>query len=215
MSGKDKHELTPEEEAALRAAMAAEQMETAEDAEPEEAAAPDGTDGPADGAQAETETETEDSGAQPKEAGNDKNDKTVQELKDRLLRNMAEFDNYRKRTEKEKASMFDLGAGSILTKILPTVDNFERGLRAKPEDEASKAFVEGMEMIYRDFLKSLEDAGLKPIEALGQQFDPNLHNAVMHEEDDSGEENIVTEEFQKGYTFKDSVIRHSMVKVKN
>ena len=146
-------------------------------------------------AEAETETEAE----------------TGNEWKDRYTRQLAEFDNFRKRSEKEKSQMFDMGAKVIAEKILPTIDNFERGLKDAPDG----AFSEGMEMVYKQLLKNLEDAGVKAIECVGKQFDPNIHNAVMHEEDDSGEENIVTEELQKGYMYKDSLLRPSMVKVKN
>lgn len=133
------------------------------------------------------------------------------EWKDKYTRQLAEFDNFRKRTEKEKSQMYDMGAKTIAEKILPTIDNFERGLQNAPDD----AFAEGMQMVYKQLLKNLEDAGVKAIECVGKEFDPNIHNAVMHEEDDSGEENIVTEELQKGYMYKDSLLRPSMVKVKN
>lgn len=133
------------------------------------------------------------------------------EWKEKYTRQLAEFDNFRKRTEKEKSQMYDMGAKTIAEKILPTIDNFERGLQNAPDD----AFAEGMQMVYKQLLKNLEDAGVKAIECVGKEFDPNLHNAVMHEEDDSGEENIVTEELQKGYMYKDTLLRPSMVKVKN
>ena len=133
------------------------------------------------------------------------------EWKEKYTRQLAEFDNFRKRTEKEKAQMFDMGAKIIAEKILPTIDNFERGLANAPDD----AFAEGMQMVYKQLLKNLEDAGVKAIDCVGKEFDPNIHNAVMHEEDDSGEENIVTEELQKGYMYKDTLLRPSMVKVKN
>ena len=138
----------------------------------------------------------------------------IEELTDRLKRSMAEFDNYRKRTEKEKSAMYEIGAKDIIEKLLPVVDNFERGLAAVPEGEKT-VFADGMDMIYRQLMKMLEDAGVKPIEAAGQPFDPNFHNAVMHVEDESLGENIIAEEFQKGYLYRDSVIRHSMVKVAN
>lgn len=144
----------------------------------------------------------------------DKKDEQIEELTDRLKRSMAEFDNYRKRTEKEKSAMYEIGAKDIIEKLLPVVDNFERGLAAVPEGEKT-AFADGMDMIYRQLMKMLEDAGVKPIEAAGQPFDPNFHNAVMHVEDESLGENIIAEEFQKGYLYRDSVIRHSMVKVAN
>ena len=143
----------------------------------------------------------------------DKKDEKIEELTDQVKRQMAEFDNFRKRTEREKSQMFDLGAKSVIEKILPVIDNFERGLAQAPEQE--DPFVEGMEKIYKSMLQELESIGVKPIEAEGKEFDPNLHNAVMHVEDDSVGENIVVQELQKGYTYHDSVVRHSMVKVAN
>lgn len=145
----------------------------------------------------------------------DKKDEKIEELTDRLIRSAAEFDNFRKRTEKEKAAMFEVGAKSIIEKVLPVVDNFERGLATVPEEEKGNPFAEGMDKIYRQLLKTLEEAGVEPIEAVGKEFDPNLHNAVMHVEDEELGENIVAEEFQKGYTYRGSVVRHSMVKVAN
>ena len=134
-------------------------------------------------------------------------------MKDKYMRQVAEFDNFRKRTEKEKAQMFDNGAASVLTKVLPVVDNFERGLSTIPEDKKDDSFVQGMDMIYKQVLKFLEDMDVKPIEALGKEFDPNLHNAVMQVESDEYEEGVVAQELQKGYTYHDTVIRHSMVAV--
>lgn len=142
----------------------------------------------------------------------DKSEQKVEELTDRLKRTMAEFDNFRKRTEKEKSSMYIIGAKEIVEKILPVVDNFERGLAQAPEDDP---FAEGMKMIYKQMMTAFDEMGVKPIETVGKEFDPNLHNAVMHVEDESVGENIVVEEFQKGYTYKDFVVRHSMVKVAN
>ena len=139
----------------------------------------------------------------------------IDELEDRVKRQMAEFENFRKRTDKEKAAMFETGAKSVIEKILPVVDNFERGLAAVPEDEKGSAFVEGMNKVYKQLLTELDNMGVKPIEAVGQEFDPNFHNAVMHVEDENLGENIVAEEFQKGYTYHDTVVRHSMVKVAN
>ncbi len=142
----------------------------------------------------------------------DKKDEKIEELTDRLTRTMAEFDNFRKRTEKEKSTMFLFGAKDVIEKILPVVDNFERGLAtADPED----AFAEGMGKIYKQLTTVLTDLGVTPIEAVGQEFDPNLHNAVMHVEDEEAGENVVVEEFQKGYMYKDTIVRHSMVKVAN
>ena len=159
-------------------------------------------------AQEENTTETPDD-------GKDKKDLKIEELNDRLMRNMAEFENFRKRSEKEKSQMFEIGAKSIVEKILPIIDNFERGLGTITEAEKESAFVQGIEQIYKQFITALEEAGVKPIEAVGQEFDPNFHNAVMHVEDEEVGENIVVEEFQKGYTYKDFVVRHSMVKVAN
>ena len=145
----------------------------------------------------------------------DKKDEKIEELTDMVKRQMAEFDNYRKRTEKEKASMYEIGAREVIEKILPIVDNFERGLAAVPEEEKETPFVDGMNKIYRQLLSVFEGMGVKAIESVGQEFNPDYHNAVMHVEDEEAGENIVVEEFQKGYTYKDTVIRHSMVKVAN
>ena len=145
----------------------------------------------------------------------DKFEQQIEELTDRLKRNMAEFDNFRKRTEKEKSQMYDMGASAILEKILPVIDNFERGLAAVPEEDKNNGFVEGMDKIYKQMMTVLTEVGVTPIEAAGQEFDPNLHNAVMHVEDEELGENVVAEELQKGYKYKENVIRHSMVKVAN
>ncbi len=145
----------------------------------------------------------------------DKKDEKIEELTDRLKRQMAEFDNFRKRTEKEKSSMYEIGAKSVIEKILPVVDNFERGLAAVPEEQKEDPFVQGMDKIYKQILTTLEEIGVKPIEAMGQEFDPNFHNAVMHVEDEALGENVIAEEFQKGYLYRDTVVRHSMVKVAN
>ena len=145
----------------------------------------------------------------------DKKDEKIEELTDRVTRQMAEFDNFRKRTEKEKSQMYEVGAKDIIEKILPVVDNFERGLDAVKEEDKEDPFVQGMEKVYKHLLTTLEGIEVKPIEAVGQPFDPNFHNAVMHVEDETVGENIVVEEFQKGYMYKDSVVRHSMVKVAN
>lgn len=145
----------------------------------------------------------------------DKKDIQIEELTDKLKRNMAEFENFRKRTEKEKTKMYEIGAKDIVEIILPVIDNFERGLAAIPEGEKKDSFMEGMEMIYTQLMSTMGEAGVKPIEAVGNQFDPNLHNAVMHVEDEEYGENTVVEEFLKGYTYKETVVRHSMVKVAN
>ena len=145
----------------------------------------------------------------------DKKDEKIEELTDKLTRQMAEFGNFRKRTEKEKSQMYEVGAKDIIEKILPVVDNFERGLGAVTEEEKENAFVQGMEKVYKQLMTTLEGIEVKPIEAVGKEFDPNFHNAVMHVEDENLGENIVAEEFQKGYMYRDSVVRHSMVKVAN
>ena len=145
----------------------------------------------------------------------DKKDEQIAELTDRLMRQMAEFDNFRKRTEREKAQMFEIGAKDIIEKILPVVDNFERGFAGLSEEELATPFAQGMDKVYKQMISTLEAAGVKPIEAVGKEFDPNLHNAVMHEDNEEFGENIVSEEFIKGYTYRDSVVRHSMVKVAN
>ena len=134
-------------------------------------------------------------------------------LEDKVKRQMAEFDNFRKRTSKEKEQMFSMGERSVIEKMLPVVDNFERGLAAVPEAEKGSAIASGMEMIYKQMIKQLEDLGVKPIEAVGKEFDPNFHNAVMQVESDELESGVVAQEFQKGYTYHDTVIRHSMVGV--
>ena len=145
----------------------------------------------------------------------DKKDEKIEELTDRLTRQMAEFDNFRKRTEKEKSQMYEIGAKDIIEKMLPVVDNFERGLDAVKEEDKEDPFIQGMEMVYKQLMTVLGELGVKPIEAVGKEFDPNLHNAVMHVEDENFGENIIAEEFQKGYMYRDSVVRHSMVKVAN
>lgn len=145
----------------------------------------------------------------------DKRDEQIAELNDKVLRQMAEFENFRKRTEKEKAMMFEIGAKSIVEKLLPVIDNFERGLATVSEEEREGAFAQGIEKIYKQLLTELAEAGVTPIEAIGKEFNPDFHNAVMHIEDENFGENIVAEEFQKGYMYKDSVVRHSMVKVAN
>lgn len=179
-----------------------------------------------DVAQEETEAEveeTEDSeetteekkklfGRKPKK---DPRDEKIEELTDRVTRQMAEFDNFRKRTEKEKSAMYEIGAKSVVEKLLPIVDNFERGFSTVAEEDKEDSFVKGMEMVYKQILTMFETIGVKPIEAVGQEFNPDLHNAVMHVDDETVGENIIVEEFQKGYTYHDAVVRYSMVKVAN
>lgn len=207
-----KEEMVKEavEEAKAKAYKEAEEQDTEETVEEaaEEAAEPT----------EETEGSEEGSGFMKKfgrKNKKDKKDEKIEELTDRLTRQMAEFDNFRKRTEKEKSQMYEIGAKDIIEKILPVVDNFERGIAAVPEEEKSNPFAEGMEKIYKQLMTTLEEIGVKPIEAVGQEFDPDFHNAVMHVEDEEVGENIITEEFQKGYLYRDSVVRHSMVKVTN
>ena len=185
-----------ETEAETEAAESGEQAE-----ETEESVAEDGQEAPAD----------EKKGFFKKKK--DKKDEQIEELNDKLKRQMAEFDNFRKRTEKEKTQMYDMGAKSIIEKILPVIDNFERGLAAVPEEQREDAFVVGMDKVYRQMLTELDASGVKPIEAVGQEFDPNFHNAVMQVESEEYDSGVVAQELQKGYMYKDSVVRHSMVAV--
>lgn len=145
----------------------------------------------------------------------DKKDARIEELEDKVKRQLAEFENFRNRTEKEKSRMYEFGARDVIEKMLPIVDNFERGLASIPEEEKEGPVASGMEMIYKQLMTALEGLGVTPIEALNKPFDPNFHNAVMHVEDETIEESTVVEEFQKGYIYKDNVIRYSMVKVAN
>ncbi|HCL10358.1 MULTISPECIES: nucleotide exchange factor GrpE [Blautia] len=193
---------------------AADTAQAAEEEASDDTAAPEETEQQPEEAesQKEPETKTKTSFFGKKKKEKDKFEQQIEDLTDRLKRSMAEFDNYRKRTEKEKSSMYIIGAKDIVEKMLPIVDNFERGLAQAPEDDP---FAEGMKMIYKQMMTAFDEMGVKPIEAVGKDFDPNLHNAVMHVEDESVGENIVVEEFQKGYTYKDFVVRHSMVKVAN
>lgn len=169
--------------------------------------------------EAKTEESEEDKKSEKKLFGKknkkDKKDEKIEELTDRLTRQMAEFDNFRKRTEREKSQMYEIGAKDIIEKILPVVDNFERGLDSIPEEEKGSPFAEGMEKIYKQLMTTLDSLGVKPIKAVGQEFNPDFHNAVMHVEDEEFGENVVAEEFQKGYMYRESVVRHSMVKVAN
>ena len=143
----------------------------------------------------------------------DKKDEQIEELNDRLKRQMAEFDNFRKRSEKEKSQMFDMGAKTIIEKILPVVDNFERGLAAVPEEQKDDAFVSGVDKVYKQLMTELEAAGVKPIVCIGEEFNPEYHNAVMQVESEEFETGVVAQELLKGYTYKDTVVRHSMVAV--
>ena len=168
------------------------------------------------GEEAQDAEDSEKKGFFKKKDKKDKKDEKIEELNDRLMRQMAEFDNFRKRSEREKSQMFEIGAKDIVEKILPVIDNMERGLATvSPEVLETDAFAQGMEKVYKHFMTVLEQAGVKPIEAVGCEFNPDFHNAVMHVEDEEVGENIVVEEFQKGYMYKESVVRHSMVKVAN
>jgi molecular chaperone GrpE len=196
----------------------------ATESEEEEAPQAENPDTDADEAQAETESEeTGDKGKTEKKSlfgkkkeKKDKRDEKIEELTDLLKRNMAEFDNFRKRTEKEKAAMYEVGARSIIEKLLPVVDNFERGLATVSEEDKEKdSFANGMDLVYKQILKLFEDLDVQVIETEGKEFDPNLHNAVMHIEDENLGENVIAQEFQKGYTYRGTVIRHSMVQVAN
>ena len=164
------------------------------------------------------ESATTSSEEKPKKEGffkkkKDKRDEQIEELNDRVKRQMAEFDNFRKRTEKEKSMMFDMGAKTIIEKILPVVDNFERGFTTVEEADKEDAFVQGMSQVYKQLMKELEAVGVKPIEAVGQEFNPDFHNAVMQVESEEYESGVIAQELMKGYMYKDSVVRHSMVAV--
>ena len=165
--------------------------------------------------ESETEGEEKKSFFGKKKDKKDKKDEQIEELTDKLKRQMAEFDNFRKRTEKEKNQMYEIGAKSIIEKILPVIDNFERGFTNLTEEQLADPFVSGMDMVYKQMMTALSEAGVTPIEAVGTEFNPDFHNAVMHVEDEELGENVVAEEFQKGYLYKESVVRHSMVKVAN
>ena len=186
-----------------------EAVENAEEMK-EEAPAAENTEEAAEAKDSEKESKK---GFKKKEKKKDKRDEQIEQLNDRVMRQMAEFENFRRRTEVEKSQMFATGAKSIVEKILPVVDNFERGLATV--EEGADPFADGMLMIYKQLLTTLDEAGVKPIEAVGQEFNPDFHNAVMHVEDEEVGENIVVEEFQKGYMYNDTVVRHSMVKVAN
>ncbi len=203
---------TAEETAGSEAEEKAEEEAKAE--APEEAGSEETAgDGAKEQEEAEEGGESKKGGFFKKKEKTDKNKERIAELEDKVKRQLAEFENFRNRTEKEKAQMYDMGAKSVLEKILPVIDNFERGLATVPEGEAGGAFAEGMNMIYKQLLSELEKIGVTPIEAVGKEFDPNLHNAVMQVESDEYESGTVAQEFQKGYKYHDSVIRYSMVGV--
>lgn len=166
-------------------------------------------------ADAGSEYKKEEADASETAAKQDKKDQKIAELNDKYVRLFAEFDNFRKRTDSEKAGMFTEGERTVLLKVLPLIDNFERALATIPEDEKGTPMADGLEKIYRAFTDQLKELGVVPIEAVGQEFDANLHNAVMHIDDEEQPENVIVEEFQKGYMFGDKVLRYSMVKVAN
>ena len=175
---------------------------------------------PEEGAEATEEVveetaEPEEDSKEAEEPKKDKKDEQIADLTDKLTRQMAEFDNFRKRTEKEKSAMYEIGAKDVIEKILPVVDNFERGFQGVSEEEKDQPFIQGMDKVYKQMMTVLEGLGVKPIEAVGQEFNPDFHNAVMHVEDEDAGENVVVEEFLKGYTYRDNVVRYSMVKVAN
>ena len=201
--------------AAEEAGQDASEEETAEDAADTEDSAEQAEESASDAGEGKEDSKAEKKKFFGKKNKKDKKDEKIDELTDRLTRQMAEFDNFRKRTEKEKSQMYEIGAKDIIEKILPIVDNFERGLASMPEEEKATPFAEGMEKIYKQLMTTLESIDVKPIEAVGKEFNPDFHNAVMHVEDEELDENIIVEEFQKGYTYRDSVVRHSMVKVAN
>ena len=216
-AGKEKAEDVTEETAEETAA---EEQESAEGSKEEDTEQESGTE------EAENKAENKEKSEAPKKekkglfgkAKDNEKEKLkeqVSELNDKLLRQMAEFENFRKRSEKEKDSMYENGARSVIEKLLPVVDNFERGMGTLTDEDKETAFAKGMEMIYKQLMDELDKMDVKPIDAAGKEFDPNLHNAVMHVDDESLGENVVVEELQKGYTYRGTVVRHSMVKVAN
>ena len=195
-----------------------EETETSETAEEMVEESSENTDESSENEDSE-ETDAEDASEEKNEKSGffkkkkDKRDEQIEELNDRVKRQMAEFDNFRKRTEKEKSLMFDMGAKTIIEKILPVVDNFERGFTTVEEADKDDAFVQGMQQVYKQLMTELEVIGVTPIEAVGQEFNPDFHNAVMQVESEEYESGIIAQEFMKGYMYKDTVVRHSMVGV--
>ena len=214
MQEANKEEILEEVLEDLENAQTEKQDEQSESCEAEQAAETEQTTEEADAPEEEKEASDDNKKGFFKKK-KDKKDEQIEELTDRVRRQMAEFENFRKRSEKEKSQMFDMGAKSIIEKILPVIDNFERGLAAVPEEQKEDAFVVGMDKVYKQMLTTLAEAGVEPIEAVGKEFNPDFHNAVMHVEDEELGENVVAEELMKGYMYHDSVVRHSMVKVAN
>ena len=213
----EKKDNIPEEEIIDTTSTNEDNNETVEDVavESEQTAQADDSDNTSDTSEGDEEVKKKGFFNKDKKEKKDKKDQKIDELTDQYRRTLAEFDNYRKRTEKEKTAMFEVGAKDIIEKLLPVIDSFERGLATVSEEQKAEPFVDGMDKIYKQLVKQLEDAGVKEIEAIDKEFDPNLHNAVMHVEDENVGENIIVEVFQKGYTYRDGVVRHSMVKVAN
>ena len=217
MEEKDKkQEMNPEEKAEDMAGetvpeASAEEVET----EKTEETQVSGEEASESGDEPENGAQNEKKGFFKKKEKKDKKDEQIAELTDKLKRQLAEFENFRNRTEREKTQMYTVGARDVIEKILPVVDNFERGLKSIPEEEKDGPVASGMDKIYKQLVAVLTDLGVTPIETVGQEFDPQLHNAVMHVEDEETGENMIVEEFQKGYKYKDAVLRHSMVKVAN
>ncbi len=214
----DINEETLDEEKSLEESQAEEQENKEPDPETEEADASGETqEDPEESEEAASDEEGEEAHKKGKWKKNDKKMEALkqknEELEDRVMRQMAEFENFRKRTEKEKSVMFEMGAKSVIEKILPVVDNFERGLATASDEDKKDPIYEGMNLIYKQLVDELDKLGVKPIEALGVEFNPEFHNAVMQEETDEFEEGIICKELQKGYTYRDSVVRHSMVAV--
>ena len=211
----DTEEMTEEKTEEATEALDAEEAteETSEEMDSEEASQETDSEEPEESEEGSETEEGQEKGKLFKKK-KDKKDEKIEELNDKVMRQMAEFENFRKRTEKEKTQMFEVGAKSIIEKILPVVDNFERGL-AGVDENTEDPFAQGMQMVYKQLMTSLEEAGVTPIEAVGQEFNPDFHNAVMHVEDDNFGENEVVEELQRGYQYHDTVVRHSMVKVAN
>lgn len=210
--------MSDKKEEILEEVLENEEEQATEDALAEEAASEENVteEAETEGA-AETEEEASEEQTEEKKGffkkKKDKKDEQIEELNDKLKRQMAEFENFRKRTEKEKTQMYDMGAKSIIEKILPVIDNFERGFTMVQEEDKDDAFVVGMDKVYKQMLTELESIGVKPIEAVGTEFNPDFHNAVMQVESEEYESGIVAQELLKGYTYKDSVVRHSMVAV--
>ncbi len=205
--------MSEQEKETVNSEVEIEETETKEEAKAEETKEAEAAETVEEAAEEKADEATEETKEKAKKA--DPKDEKIAELTDRVMRQMAEFDNFRKRTDREKAMMFESGARDILEKVLPIADNFERGFKGISEEELATPFAQGMEKIFKQLKSVLDEIGVKEIEAVGKEFDPNLHNAVMHEDNEELGENIITEEYQKGYTYRDTVIRHSMVKVAN